>query len=212
VKIYMDGFMRSLMNGEAEREPGRHASAASAGIMMMAMLGWVVGVRTAGAATADGTLITNVACMTYGSVADACNFAATYCVTTTVLVVNPNVQISKSASPSIECSGSTVTFCIWVTNASAYTSAFNVHVIDIIPGAAGVMAYVPGQTTTNVPWSPGGAVQLGYGAQPPWNGFFTQYWAAECPAGQTGPYAIRWVVSLIGPGKSALLCWKASIL
>ena len=201
----MDGIIRSLRNGEA-REPGRHASAASAGIMIMMLMA-----RVAGAATADGTLITNVACMTYGSVTVDCNFTASYCVTATVLVVNPNIQINKSASPSIECSGSTVTFCIWVANASAYTSAFNVHVIDIIPGSSGVMSYVQGQLNW-VTGTAGGAVTLGYGSQPPWNGFLYQQWGVECPAGQTGPYGIRWVVSLIGPGKSALLCWKASIL
>jgi uncharacterized repeat protein (TIGR01451 family) len=208
----IDGFvavfraMQSLKNSEA-REPGRHASAASAGIMILLLLG----AGSVRAATADGTLITNVACMTYGSIMSNCNFTATYCVTATVLVVNPNIQINKSASPSIECSGSTVTFCIWVANASAYTSAFNVHVIDIIPGSAGVMAYIQGQNNW-VTGTAGATVTLGYGAQPPWNGFLYQQWAAECPAGQTGPYGLRWVVSLIGPGKSALLCWKASIL
>jgi len=201
----IDGFIRSLMNGEA-REPGRHASAASAGIMILLLLG----AGSVRAATADGTLITNVACMTYGSIMSNCNFTATYCVTATVLVVNPNIQINKSASPSIECSGSTVTFCIWVANASAYTSAFNVHVIDIIPGSSGVMAYQQGQNNW-ITGTAGATVTLGYGMQPPWNAFLNRYWA-ECPQGQSGPYGIRWIVSLIGPGKSALLCWKASIL
>ncbi len=167
--------------------------------------------RAANAATADGVLITNVACGTYGSVTADCNFTASYCVTATVLVVNPNIQINKSVSPSMECAGSTVTFCIWVANASAYTSAFNVHVEDIIPGASGVMAYVQGQSNW-VTGTAGGAVTLGYGGRPPWNFSLTQWWNAEMPAGQTGPYAIRWVVSVIGPGKSAMLCWKASIL
>lgn len=204
---FIGGFIRSLRNGEA-REPGRHASAASVGIMigMAAMMA-----RPAVAATADGVLITNVACATYGSVAAGCDFTATYCVTATVLVVNPNIQISKSASPSIECSGSTVTFCIWVANASAYTSAFNVHVEDIIPGTSGVMAYVQGQSNW-ITGTAGAALTVGYGGRPPFNAFFTQYWGTEMSAGQTGPYAIRWVLSVIGPGKSAMLCWKASIL
>ena len=163
-------------------------------------------------ATADGTLITNVACATYGTVSAGCNFAASYCVTATVLVVNPNIQVSKRATPSIECSGATVTFCIWVANASAYTSAFNVHIEDIIPGAQGVMSYVQGQETW-VSGTAGATLTVGYGSpRAPWAAFFTQYWGSECPEGQTGVYAIRWVVSMIGPGKSALLCWKASIL
>jgi len=208
----MDGFMlQSLRNGEA-REPGRHASAAPVGIMIgMLVLGMAAG--RASAATVDGTLITNVACMTYGSVTADCNFTASYCATATVLVVNPNIQINKVGTPSIECSGSTVTFCIWVANVSAYTSAFNVHVIDIIPGSSGVMSYVQSAGAGNwIAGTAGAALTMGYGSQPPWNGFFTQYWSAECPAGQTGPYGIRWVISLIGPGKSAMLCWKASIL
>ncbi|MEK7477643.1 MAG: hypothetical protein AAB152_18645 [Candidatus Coatesbacteria bacterium] len=169
------------------------------------------GTGSAVAATAEGTLITGVLCMTYGSVNPGVQYSASYCVTGVALVANPQILATKIATPSIESSGATLTYCIWVSNVSAFTSAFNVHVIDIIPGSSGVMAYVQGQENW-ITATPGATVTFGYGSQPPWNAFRTLYWGSECPAGQTGPYGIRWVVSLIGPGKSALLCWKASIL
>jgi hypothetical protein len=37
-------------------------------------------------------------------------------------------------------------------------------------------------------------------------------WTGEPSTGQTAPYAVRWIVSMIGPGKSAMLCWKGQIL
>ncbi len=155
--------------------------------------------------TADGTLITNVACATYGTAADTCNLSATYCVTLTVLVTNPNVQINKSASPTVDCSGATVTFCIWVANTSIWTSAFQVMVEDRIPTSiayvTGVVSWVTGTT--------GATLTQGYGntgATP------TYYWSGEPGAGQTATYAVRWIVSMIGPGKSAMMCWKGQIL
>ena len=90
----------------AKKKPGRDASRASAGFMMMAVLRSVsrAGVRgtvlvavfltglvaplllppSVSAMTTDGTLITNVACSTYGSVG-GCAFEVSYCATQTVL-------------------------------------------------------------------------------------------------------------------------------
>jgi len=157
---------------------------------------------------ADGTLITNVACATYGTVGGpmSCELSATYCVTATVLVANPNIQVSKTASPTADCSGATVTFCIWVSNVSAMCSAFNVEVEDRISTS---IAYVVGQANW-VLGTAGATLTLGYGNT---FGAGTYYWnVGEPVAGQTATYAVRWIVSMIGPGKSAMLCWKGQIL
>lgn len=190
------------LRNSGARKPGRHASAAPGGIIGLLMVMW--GGMAMGAAT-DGTLITNVACATFGTAADSCNLSASYCVTVTVLVTNPNIQISKAASPSLECSGATVTFCIWVANTSAMCSAFVVHVIDNIPNS---MSYVSGQSTW-VAGTAGATLTQGYGNI---GAFPTLVWTGEPSTGQTAPYAVRWIVSMIGPGKSAMLCWKGQIL
>jgi len=165
------------------------------------------------AATAWGTLITNVATITMNSgFPDFVAYSMTYNMTCAVPVgiPAPTLSFEKTVSPTSMGSGGTLTYTLWITNSGPWDSAFNVHVIDIIPGVSGVMAYTPGQDNW-VDGTPGATVTLGHGSQPPWNGFLTQYWT-ECPAGQTGPYGIRWIVSMIGPGKSALLCWKARVL
>ena len=36
--------------------------------------------------------------------------------------------------------------------------------------------------------------------------------AGEPTDGQAGPYYIRWAISVIGPGKSTLLCFTARVL
>lgn len=155
--------------------------------------------------TADGTLITNVACATYGTAAPSCNLSASYCVTVTVLVTNPNIQINKAANPTVDCSGATVTFCIWVANTSVWCSAFQVMVEDRIPTS---ISYVTGQTNW-VLGTAGAVLTQGYGNT---GALPTYYWSAEPFAGQTATYAVRWIVSMIGPGKSAMLCWKGQIL
>jgi uncharacterized repeat protein (TIGR01451 family) len=163
------------------------------------------------AMTADGTVITNMCSITFMS-AYGGTYAVSYSMTAQAIVMGPGpLLVGKTVSPTSMGAGGTLTYCISITNADPVDSAFNVHVIDIIPGVSGVMAYVPGQDNW-VTGTAGATVKLGYGAQPPWNGFLYQQWNAECPAGQTGPYGIRWVVSMIGPGKSALVCWKASLL
>ena len=164
----------------------------------------------AGAMTAEGTLITNVACGTFTDIASTASFAVSFCATATVLVVNPAVAISKTASPTMDCSGGTITFCIYVRNNSAYTSAFNVYLEDVIPQN---MRYSAGQTY----WAgatAGSTILFGYGSSSfpytfLWNGFGAQ--PDSLIDGQTPNYAVRWIISPIGPGKSAMVCWKAVI-
>lgn len=173
--------------------------------MAVLVLGGVAG--TAMATTSDGTLITNVACSTYGSVG-GCDFAVSYCATQTVLVATPSIQLQKTASPSIECSGGTVTFCIWAVNTSAMTSAFNVGLVDRLPDQ---MGYVNGGQTSWNGLTAGNTFFNDWGGEP----FPYTRNPGEPPNGVTSSgslYYLRFVFGLIGPGKSALVCYKAQIL
>ena len=171
--------------------------------------------HTAQATTADGTLITNVACATFGTVATAGwpgsgqTLEVSYCATQTVLVATPSIALQKTAAPSIECSGGTITFCIWAVNTSSLTSAFDVVLVDRLPDN---VAYLTGQNQ----WATGtagGTITYGYGA----GGALPTYtWGNTEPANggvQSGSlYYLRWVVNMIGPLKSAMVCYKVQIL
>lgn len=168
------------------------------------------------ATTADGTLITNVATATYGSWAMGSPYPplvgpyeVSYGVTQTVLVATPTIALQKTAAPSIECSGGTVTFCIWAVNTSTLTSAFNVVLQDRLPD---YVAYLTGQTQ----WpggTAGGAINGGWGS-----GSFpiTYNWGGAEPVNGAvqsgGSYYLRWVVNMIGPNKSTLVCYRVQIL
>lgn len=213
MSVLMAGFgrHRSLRNSEA-RASERHASVASSGFMTIgaAVAGLVLALSpgVSRAATAEGTLITNVACETYAAV-DGYQFTASYCVTATVLVANPSVQCNKNATPSIECSGGTITFCIYAFNSSAFTSAFNVTLRDRMPDN---MSYVTGQTL----WpgnTAGATITQGWGSEPFPGPIFI--WGSEPPAGVvsgSGYYYLRWVINMLGPRQSALICYKTRIL
>lgn len=172
-------------------------------------------------ATPEGTLLTNVASATFWSV-QGTYYTPTFNVTATVLVVGPSVQIRKVGTPGMECPGATVTFCLWVMNASYYTSAFNVVLNDELPD---LLAYLRGQTR----WAgntPGAVVTPGYrmpGGFTPycWPGIPAGFCDDEAPAnssgepkdGQVGPgLRVRWQINLLGPRQSAMICYKARIL
>src|SRR5688500_17248493 len=66
---------------------------------------------SAAAATADGTLITNVACATFSAnPAGTAGYAVSYCATATVLIRNPCIALQKIANPTVQASGGDVTF------------------------------------------------------------------------------------------------------
>ncbi len=198
---------RSLANSGV-RASGRRASVATSGFMIGAALGIAALLPVqATAATAEGTLITNVACATFSAV-DQTPFAASYCSTAVVFIVAPSVQVNKRANPSIECSGGTVTFCMYAYNNSNWTSAFNVTLNDRLPDG---VSYIPVQTI----WAGGTAgavVTQGYfRALSP----FT-IWGSEPPLGSVsgGPsdYYLRWSVNMLGPRQSAMFCYRVQIL
>lgn len=161
----------------------------------------------ASAATAEGALITNIACATFMAT-DQTPFAASYCSTAYVFIVAPSIQVNKRANPSIECSGGTVTFCMFAYNNSQWTSAFNVTINDRLPDG---VSYIPGQTT----WAgatAGATITQGYfRALTP----FT-IWGSEPPLGAVSAgladYYLRWVINVIGPRQSAMLCYRVQLL
>jgi len=176
----------------------------------------------AGAMTSEGTLITNVAAASFWA-ADGNKFIVTYGGSSNVLVMNPTVQLRKVSTPSMQCSGGTVTFCIYVINVSAMSSAFNITIEDIMPGNGAGMGFAFLDRTTapfteRTEWNPQGATVV-YGYRPT-NIGANNWWVGTAgdpeldgePAdGTPGPYYIRWNVSLLGPNRSMMVCFKASV-
>jgi hypothetical protein len=187
------------------------------GIALLA--GLVAGLLPAGRAVAqvsDGCLLTNIAMASFRAADNPVMQTTSYNVTAWVLVYNPAIAMRKISTPSMQCSGGTVTFCIYVVNTSAMSSAFNVIVEDIMPGdGAGMgLAYLTGRDS----WNPqGAAIVLGYRngwglpVIPIWAGFAADP-DGEPDNGMVGTYYIRWGISVIGPNRSMMVCFKATVL
>lgn len=165
---------------------------------------------SAGAMVSEGTLLTNQACASFRAADNTVMEAVTYCATQNVIVFNPSLALRKTSAPTMQCSGGTVTFCIYVINTSTGSSAFNIIVEDIMPGdGAGMgMAFVGRVAGDN--WNPGGATIV--------NGYRTtdvipiRVWNADPAIGTVGTYYLRWAVSMVGPGRSMAVCFKATVL
>jgi uncharacterized repeat protein (TIGR01451 family) len=141
------------------------------------------------AATADGTLITNVACATFSSAAGS-QFAVSYCATSVVPVANPCIALQKTANPTTQASGGTVTYCLWVVNCSPSTSAFNITITDNLPA--------------NVSYAGGYA---------DWNGGSGGTWFPTTPpVGQTATFTMRFVLTQLGMNRSAMACFQVQVL
>ena len=154
----------------------------------------------ANAATADGTLITNVACATFSTASNA-GYAVSYCATATVIVQNPCVTLIKTPDLTIQAAGGTVTYTIWVVNCSPVGSAFNITVTDKLPD--------------NVAWdAPRGSwAGLSGGTWFPSNASNGTTWVNGSPlAGQTTPYYLRFVLTQLGPSKSAFQTFSVTVL
>jgi len=157
------------------------------------------------AATADGALITNVACATFSSnQAGTQGFAVSYCATATVLIQNPCVALQKIANPTVQASGGAVTFTLWVVNCSATSSAWNVTVTDRLPDNTEYSnpSFVSwaGLVTPGV-WTPSYASTL------------AAAWANGSPGdGQDAPYYLRFTLDVLGPSRSAFARFSVDIL
>lgn len=170
----------------------------------------LLAVGAARGTTTSGTLITNMASSTYfqSQYFNTPLYSVSYSPSAYVLVAGPDVQLQKVGTPTIACSGGTVTFCVWAANVSAYTSAFNVILEDKFPVG---FSYINGQTL----W-PAASITKGYmttaGVCPP---SCVDTWGVEPPTGQTaigGGLWLKWVVNELGPSKSAMMCFRMTLL
>ena len=158
------------------------------------------------ASTACGTLITNVATATMTSgFPDYVAYEVSYNASVMVVVLCPPViKLTKLASTPVCAAGCTVTFSVCIENQVADT-VWNVTMTDVLPG---LMSFLQNDvanynTTTGGPWSM--TATNASAVAGPWNG-------GGPTVGQTAKWYLRWVVSGIGPTKSACVTYKARIL
>jgi len=175
-------------------------------VWALVAIGMAISPGSASAATADGTLITNVACATFSAnPAGTAGYAVSYCATATVLIRNPCIALQKIANPTAQASGGDVTFTLWVVNCSPTSSAWNILVTDRMPDNT---AY---ENPSFVSW-PGNATpgvwQANYSSNnTTWSALGTQPGAA-----QGAPYYLRYTLDILGPGKSAFASFQVTIL
>lgn len=172
-------------------------------------LGLVVGLVLAGsrgqAMTTDGSLLTNLASGTYQITSGAAQ-TISYGASAMVIVMTPATVIGKVASPTLQTSGGTVTFCINFVNQSGWASALNIVVTDVVPDN---MKYLNGPWTS---WATTAGANLYMAwatsaAPATWN-------VGEPNTGQTSPVGtlfLRWTVDVTGPKQSGQICYKATV-
>jgi uncharacterized repeat protein (TIGR01451 family) len=173
------------------------------GMVAIAMLLGLAG-KASGLAT-SGVLLTNMVSFTYSNdFGGNRQIIGSYGATMAVLVQNPALSVSKYATPTLQASGSNVTFRVCVMNMSGTSSAFNVAVLDRLPDNmewAGV--------ATNM-WSMG--VPAGTWTEQSSSVFPGPYAAFPPIVGQDAPYYMRWVLTTLGPNRSACVEFQAKIL
>ncbi|MEK7477646.1 MAG: hypothetical protein AAB152_18660 [Candidatus Coatesbacteria bacterium] len=155
----------------------------------------------ASAMVADGTMITNVACITYMS-SIGMGFSVSFCMTSTALILPPPcITAQKIVTPSLQASGGLMTFRIWVINCSCFSSAFNITMTDRLPDNVTM-------GTNQAPWN-GGSGGSWYAA----SGSNNTTWAVNPPlVGQGVPYYLRYVLDQLGPCRSAFASFTVSVL
>lgn len=159
----------------------------------------------AGAMAVSGTLLTNMVSVTFGTApTSGVQVQVSYGGTAAVLVQNPTLSVSKYATPTLQASGSDVTFRVCVMNLSATASAFNVAVVDRLPDN---MEWAGAATTM---WSMG--VPAGTWTETSSASFPGPYGVAAPASGQDYPYYMRWVLTHLGPGRSGCVEFRARIL
>lgn len=172
---------------------------------LAAVLAFVAVSGVAHGMAVTGTLLTNMVSVTFGtSLVGGLEVKVTYGATTTVLVQNPALSVSKYATPTLQASGSDVTFRVCVMNVSATASAFNVAVVDRLPDNmewAGAVSSM---------WSMG--VPAGTWTETSSSVFPGPYAGTPPAAGQDYPYYMRWVLTTLGPNRSGCVEFRARIL
>ena len=154
------------------------------------------------ATTADGTVITNRAAVAYYSAdSGGMAYAVSYMVTATFIVNNPCLNLQKTAFPKVQVAGGEITFCLWVVNCSGMSSAFQIYVTDRMPGNTEYNANYSS-------WNGGSG-----GTWSPYSSPDNMTYSSGMPAvGQDAPYYLRWVLDLLGPARSAYVCYQVKIL
>ncbi len=177
------------------------------GLALGGLLVWLAAGRSF-AATAAGTIITNVATATMNSgFPYYAVYNVSYNATATFIVLpNPVVALQKWADHVQAGAGCTVTFQVCVQNQTQDT-AWNVTITDQLPANMGFVLWnlsPPGFDNTNP--------NLG-APVPSYATALTGTWSTAAPAaGTTAPLYLRWVFPGIGPTKSACAAYAASIL
>ncbi len=174
---------------------------------MLTVFALLAGVgREARATTVTGTLITNTVTATMTSVLGT-PYEARWAqppgsATANVLVVaGPVITLLKLASPTEQISGGTVTYRLWVENISPTWSAFNITVTDFLPD--------------NVSYS-GNPDSWNGGSFGTWFSYVSadgvSYFGGSPTIGQTAPYYLRWILTQLGPNRSAFVEFTVNIL
>ncbi len=172
--------------------------------IMVTLLGLVVAGQAHALAT-TGVVLTNLASCTFATApTNTPAISVSYGVTATVLVQNPVVVPSKTATPTLQAAGSEVTFQVCVVNTSATASAFNVFVNDRLPDNmewAGLATTYWNNSNPAGTWSESSS-----------SVFPGPYVGTPPVAGQEAPYYMRWNLNWLGPLKSGCVTFKARIL
>jgi uncharacterized repeat protein (TIGR01451 family) len=169
------------------------------GIALIFMLVVAAGGRAFGTMV-EGACITNSASATYSFAGSAKTIS--YNATTCVCVGTPSVMLRKLASPTLQASGGTVTFCVSFSNKSVYMSAVNFVITDVIPAN---MAFAGWGEAWYVDALMGTITQA-YSL----NAGVTWYSTGSPALGATA--TLRWVIPWLGIHASGMTCYLATVL
>lgn len=157
--------------------------------------------REARAVSTRGTMITNISSATFNT-ADGLPFMVTYSATALVRVAAPHIRVRKSATPSQQVPGGCVTFVLWLKNLDSMMTAYNVTMFDQLPDN---MLYNDAYSSWN--GGSGGTWFVNASATG-----VAPYPSGEPPVGQVAPYYMQWMLTQLGPRKSAYVQFSVCIL
>ena len=159
------------------------------------------------AATACGTMITNVATATMTSgFPDYVAYEVSYNATVMVRVLCPPVvRLVKYASSPLCAAGCTVTFQVCVENQMT-DSVWGITITDVLPANMTFVSMNPANYDMTPGWALGAVISSNAGTT-------AGPWSAGGPVVGQGPtHYLRWVIPGVGPAKSACVSYAARIL
>lgn len=162
-------------------------------LLVLASRGW--------AASSDGSLITNAVTATFcGSGGETAGFAMSFVVTSTVVVADPAMRVTKTVLPTQISSGGSLTYTITVLNGSQSHTAFSVTANDRLPDNTQYGGPGPVWGGPTGAWSTGHSVDG------------LTYFPGATTAGQGNPWYLQWILTNLGPGASAWVQYTAKVL